>query len=57
MTDTEKALQAVLQQARAEGWQQGFYAGQDYATARERHDPQWDMVAPPEIPQNPYRLG
>lgn len=38
-------------------WEAGFYAGQSFGAASERHDPQWDMGPPPGRPENPYRLN
>ncbi len=49
-------IERALQRARAEGWEQGFFAGCRHGAACERHDPQWDMDGPPYPPTNPYTL-
>jgi len=44
----------AVQRLQAAAWDAGFYAGQQFGTASERHDPQWDMDPPPARPENPY---
>lgn len=46
----------AVQRLKADAWDEGFYAGQQFGAASERHDPQWDMDLPPLKPENPYRI-
>lgn len=48
-------ISRALERARAEGWERGFYDGECYGRAYEKHDPQWDWGDAPCRPSNPYR--
>lgn len=48
-----QVIDAMLNQARAEAWAQGFRSGQSHGGEIARYDPQWDEYEP-VCPENPY---
>ena len=48
-------LEKALAQARAEGWESGFYAGQSWMIACARYDPMSNEYAPTK-PSNPFLM-
>jgi hypothetical protein len=52
----EAELETLMRPRLAAAWEAGFYAGQQFGRAYERHDPQWDREDAPTQPANPYRL-
>jgi hypothetical protein len=51
---TSRAIDEQIRREKAAAWEAGFYAGQQFGQAWEKHDPQWDMDDYPSKPSNPY---